>query len=245
VVVRRVVRTMKTKLAIAGSVACVLGAGSVAALVNTQILSSPDTDTALAAPSVSTPATAASSTVADGTTTTSTLATGLLTTFQVGEAGAVTVDVVDGRLVVPKAEPASGWALAAIDDASDDGEIDVSFASESTVVDFAVALVGDELVPRVSSTAVTSTSASSTTVAPDVANTVADTVPAGTTVANGTGAPTTSIDDDGGEDNSGHGGDDTSGHGGGDNSGHGGGDNSGHGGGDDDDHHDDHGGDDD
>ena len=227
---RRVVGTMKTKLAIAVSVAGVLGAGSVAALANTQILStSPDTDTALAAPSVSTPATTASSTLADGTTTTSTLATGLLTTFQVGEAGAVTVDLVDGRLVVPKAEPASGWALAAIDDASDDGEIDVSFASESTVVDFAVALVGDELVPRVSSTAVTSTSASSTTVAPDVVNTLADTVPAATTVANGTGAPTTSIDDDGGEDNSGHGG----------------GDNSGHGGGDDDDHHDDHGGDDD
>jgi len=237
--VRRVVRTMKTKLAIALSVAGVLGAGSVAALVNTQLLSaSPDTDTALAAPSVSTPATAASSTLADGTTTTSTLATGLLTTFQVGEAGAVTVDLVDGRLVVPKAEPATGWALAAIDDASDDGEIDVSFASESTVVDFAVALVGDELVPRVSSSAVTSTSASSTTVAPDVANTVADTVSAGTTVANGTGAPTTTIDDDGGEDDSGHGGS-------GDNSGHGGRDNSGHGGGDDDDHHDDHGGDDD
>ena len=235
---RRVVRTMKTKLAIAVSVAGVLGAGSVAALANTQLLSaSPDTDTALAAPSVSTPATAASSTLADGTTTTSTVATGLLTTFQVGEAGAVTVDLVDGRLVVPKAEPASGWALAAIDDASDDGEIDVSFASESTVVDFAVALVGDELVPRVSSTAVTSTSASSTTVAPDVANTVVNTVPAATTVANGTGAPTTSIDDDGGEDNSGHGG--------GDNSGHGGDDNSGHGGDDDDDHHDDHGGDDD
>ena len=141
---------MKTKIATALSIVGVLGAGSAAALVNTQILDSGSTqsgasaavlpepapidltvpETASERSPVSTVATADPTTTVPDTTLPATGspqsasdASGMLTAFNVGDAGVVTVDVIAGQLVLVSAEPKAGWTLAkAEDDSNDDSD---------------------------------------------------------------------------------------------------------------------------
>jgi hypothetical protein len=178
---------MQTKLAIAVSVAGVLAAGSAAALVNTSILDGEPEPALASAPPTS--------------------VGGRLTTFQVGQAGAVTVDLVDGRIVVPSAEPSTGWAVSSIDDDSSDGRIDVSFTDQTTIVDMAVTLAGDQFVPQVTSrvaavatsTSPTSTSTPTSTPASTPASTSTTVAPAAPAEI-AAPAPSTTIDDHGGDD---------------------------------------------
>jgi hypothetical protein len=170
---------MKTKIAAALSIVGVLGAGSAAALVNTQILNGNPTDSGASA-AVLPPASSIELTVPttvdstpdagadDATSTTSTTApgadapvrpvaaaaSGMLTAFNVGEAGVVTVDVVDGRLLLVSAEPKPGWTVAkAEDDSNDDSdeiedEVEVEFVSSSVRVEFEADLVDGRIGDR-------------------------------------------------------------------------------------------------
>ena len=75
--------------------------------------------------------------------------------FNVGDAGVVTVDVIDGQLVLVSAEPKAGWTLSkAEDDSNDDSdelenEVEVEFASASVLVEFEAHLVDGQIVPKV------------------------------------------------------------------------------------------------
>jgi hypothetical protein len=179
---------MKAKIATAVSVIAVLGAGSAAALVNTQILDSGSTESGaskailppastvvLTVPSVTDPIDietmrvtvpaddASTSTSSTSTTSTSPPTTtiaavapsGLLTSFNVGDAGVVTVDVVDGQLVLVSAEPRPGWTVTkAEDDSNDDSEeqeneVEVEFESADVRVEFEAEFVDGRIVPTV------------------------------------------------------------------------------------------------
>jgi hypothetical protein len=187
------VNDMKAKIATAVSVIAVLGAGSAAALVNTQILDSGPTESGaskavlppastvvLSVPSVtdpidvetmrvtapagdgsasssSTTSTTPASTSSPTTSIAATGASGLLTSFNVGEAGVVTVDVVDGQLVLVSAEPKPGWTVTkAEDDSNDDSdeqenEVEVEFLSADVRVEFEAEFVDGRIVPKVES----------------------------------------------------------------------------------------------
>ena len=189
---------MKTKIATALSLVGVLGAGSAAALVNTQILDNGPTESGASAAVLPEPSsidldvpemtvdTLPFSTVvaaADPTTTVpettvptvtlpsaapAALASGLLTAFNVGDAGVVTVDVIDGQLVLVSAEPKAGWTLSkAEDDSNDDSdelenEVEVEFASASVLVEFEAHLVDGQIVPKVESKAIGGTATANT-----------------------------------------------------------------------------------
>jgi hypothetical protein len=166
---------MKTAIATALSVVGVLGAGSAAALVNTQILDGgPSESTASAAvlPPASTvdvsipeivletmqpdPALASmeDDSGLDTTTTTAPAApapSGYLTAFNVGEAGVVTVDVVDGQILLVSAEPKPGWEATTAEGSADDNEVEVEFTSETVRVEFEATFVDGQIVPKVTS----------------------------------------------------------------------------------------------
>jgi hypothetical protein len=198
---------MKTKIATALSIVAVLGAGSAAALVNTQILDSgpsasgaskavlpPASSIELTVPDVAAdPARApAVSTVAPTTSTSpavtsttvvapSPASSGMLTAFNVGDAGVVTVDVVNGQLVLVSAEPAPGWTVTkAEDDSNDDSdddqnEVEVEFVSSNVRVEFEAMLIDGRIVPKVESTSIGSTAAASDPSSPSTtSDTIAD-----------------------------------------------------------------------
>jgi hypothetical protein len=174
---------MKTKIATALSLVGVLGAGSAAALVNTQIL---DGGTpASASAELLVPAAsllpASTSTLPELTTIpTTTLApttsgvpvtaaeivqavpqptvatpTGYLTAYNVGEAGVVTVDVIAGDVVLVAAEPSAGWTVSDSEADSEAARVQVSFTDGTTEVEFEVVLYADQLVPHVESRSLT------------------------------------------------------------------------------------------
>jgi len=176
---------MKTTIATALSVIGVLGAGSAAALVNTQILDGgPAESTASAA--VLPPASTVDVSIPEllearvpelqvGTTTPTpttqpeapvpTAPSGYLTSFNVGNAGVVTVDVVDGQLLLVDAEAKSGWQVGKAEQHDDDNEVEVYFSSSTVRVEFEAALIDGQIVPKVSSKSL-GTSAAPTTAAP-------------------------------------------------------------------------------
>jgi hypothetical protein len=198
---------MKTKIAAALSIVGVLGAGSAAALVNTEILDGGPTDSGASAavlppassialtvpttageterdsaevsvPSITTPDTTGPAAPA------APAASGMLTAFNVGDAGVVTVDVIDGRLLLVSAEPKPGWTVTKEeDDSTDDSddvedEVEVDFTSTTVRVEFEAHLVDGEIVPEVESTSLAASSAPPTSAA---ANTVpSNTVPSNT-----------------------------------------------------------------
>ena len=176
---------MKTRIATALSVVGVLGAGSAAALVNTQILDSGPAESSASAAALA-PASSVDITIPDTTPdeTTSTTepettevdttmaappaaadftsastqrnpappASGFLTTYNVGDAGVVTLDVVDGRLVLVNAAPKSGWSVSS--EESNDDEVDVEFLSTTVRVEFSATFVDGQIVPKVTSKSV-------------------------------------------------------------------------------------------
>ena len=109
---------------------------------------SPDTTTTTAAANEAA-ATAATTTMA--TTTTTPTASEFLTTFNVGEAGSVTVDVIAGRLRLVEAVPGSGWSVTKSEEDADDNEVEVEFRSSTVAVEFEAQLVDGQIVPEVSS----------------------------------------------------------------------------------------------
>ncbi len=179
---------MKAKIATAVSVVGVLGAGSAAALVNTQILDSGPTESGastavlppastiqLTVPAVTDPirvetmevavpteldTTTSTSTTAVPTTIAAPAASGFLTSFNVGDAGTVTVDVVEGQLVLVSTDPSAGWTVTkAEDDSNDDSdeqenEIEVEFRSATVRVEFEAELIDGRIVPKVESEAI-------------------------------------------------------------------------------------------
>lgn len=182
---------MKTKIATAVSIVAVLGAGSAAAMVNTKILDGPQASGPSAAilpspttvdlpldatadtSSTSVPSTTQPSLPSTTLPTTSTAPgtpppSGMLTAFNVGDAGVVTVDVLDGRLTLVSAVPNAGWQLVtAQDDRDDDSdgvdEIEVEFASGTTVVEFEATLIDGAIVPKVESRSTTVSSGTTRT----------------------------------------------------------------------------------
>lgn len=147
---------MKTALATALSVAGVLVAGSAAALVNTQVLSSggdlsSDVPAALAPTSTSVgslpPMTAP--VVVPASTTQSDDAPQQFA-FAVGEAGLVTVQAVDGAVALAGTELAPGWRLVESTPGGF-GELRVVLASSSTEITFTVAVVAGQPITDVSS----------------------------------------------------------------------------------------------
>ncbi|MFW2335144.1 hypothetical protein [Ilumatobacter sp.] len=169
---------MKTKLAVALSMVGVLGAGSAAAVVNTQILDGgpaasgtsaailpppstvdvtvPSVDVTMPATTLPGPTTgtepppSAIPIAVESPTPTTPAASGFLTAFNVGDAGIVTVDVLDGRIVLVSSEPLPGWRVTDVEP-SDGGDVEVSFSSGTVRVEFTAELVDGQIVPRVES----------------------------------------------------------------------------------------------
>lgn len=190
---------MKTKIATALSLVGILGAGSAAALVNTQILDNGPTNSGASAAvlppassvTLTVPAAAPFGAAVQSSTTTSLPAASPVTTtspaaapagdsltaFAVGEAGVVTVDVIDGRLRLVSAAPKAGWTVTkAEDDSNDDSdevedEVEVEFSSSTVRVEFEAHLVDGQIVPEVTSRAIggssTGTPAPSNTIGGD------------------------------------------------------------------------------
>jgi hypothetical protein len=167
---------MKTKIAAAVSMLGVLGAGSAAALVNTRILETPSESGASAAvvppassidvavPAIGTlPVETTMVTLAESSTSTTEAtvpetappatpaASELLTAFNVGEAGVVTVDVVDGRIVLVSAEPKEGWRITKSEEQDEDNGVEVDFESATVRVEFEADVVDGRIVPNVES----------------------------------------------------------------------------------------------
>lgn len=166
---------MKTKLAVALSMVGVLGAGSAAAVVNTQILDGgpaasgtsaailpPPSTVDVTVPSVD--VTMPATTLPGPTTGTeppppaipiavespTPASSGFLTAFNVGDAGIVTVDVLDGRIVLVSSEPLPGWRVTDVEPSGGD-DVEVSFSSGTVRVEFTAELVDGQIVPRVES----------------------------------------------------------------------------------------------
>jgi hypothetical protein len=220
------------------STAGVLVAGSAAALVNTQVLGSTTPSSALvidATPSSETVTTSGSvplvTTPSGGTFTvvTSTVGSATQASFAIGNAGTVVLDTAGDVLTIVGVNPASGWTVIK-SEREDSTKVEIKLQSGSAEMEFHANLLFGVVNTSVElhDDSVTSSSTDNTT------NTSTD-----NTTNTSNSLPSTSIDDNDG-DNSGPGGgdDDNSGPGGGgdDNSGPGDGDDdsSGHGGGDDD-----------
>lgn len=169
---------LKMKIATVLSVAGVLTAGTAAALVNTKVMddtpTAADASNALLTPTETTPlsgrrssttqppqppttlpptsvttapsTTAVASTVAPATT----AGSGLLTTYKVGDAGSVSVDVVDGSLVIVSMTPSDGWGVTTDPD-SDPNSVSVTYTAPDTVVKFQATYADGTIVPTVTS----------------------------------------------------------------------------------------------
>ena len=172
---------MKTKLATLLSVSAVLAAGSVAALVNTAILDG-EPRAAGASAAIPPPVSSVDVTVPDVTVSTLPVSTTILTApaqtvastaapttqgpaperlassltaFNVGDAGVVTVDVIDGHIVLVSAEPKAGWAVATSTEDSDANDVRAEFVGATMRVEFRAVLVDGTIVPTVTSSALT------------------------------------------------------------------------------------------
>jgi hypothetical protein len=184
---------MNPKIAATLSIVGVLAAGSAAAAVNTNILDSgPNESTASAAVAplagsvdMSVPEPGATSTTSLATTTVPSSSTTVattpsladpatapaITTFNVGDAGVVTVELADGALSLVSVVPTDGWVVAAPEDPQgddsqgddslgdhgqgDDGQgdesVQVAFESATVRVEFEAHVVDGKIVPSVES----------------------------------------------------------------------------------------------
>jgi hypothetical protein len=132
---------MKTKVAMAISLAGVLAAGTAAALVNTRVLNggstsapsagaastSRSTATDIAAPNVSAPMESVPSSVANSPT---------QATYAVGTSGTVTLDTAGDVLTVAAAAPAPGWTVAQSEKDETESNVEVKFQNGSVELDF-------------------------------------------------------------------------------------------------------------
>jgi hypothetical protein len=144
---------MRAAVATALSLAGVLVAGSAAALVNTQVLSGTD-DASTVGSLASTTSVVASTTSSIAVAPPSSEAGSTQSTYQVGEAGLVTVDTSTGALTLVSVAPNPGWAVAStgagplsgIEVHLSNGTVDVRFiavlADGSVVVDVSATEIG-------------------------------------------------------------------------------------------------------
>jgi hypothetical protein len=84
----------------------------------------------------------------------------MLTAFNVGDAGVVTVDVKDGRLVLADAQPKAGWSVTEAVENPDANTVAVQFSSSTVGVQFEAAFVDGQIVPSVSSKSIGGTTGS-------------------------------------------------------------------------------------
>ena len=83
--------------------------------------------------------------------------TGLLTTFNVGDAGAVTVDVINGLLMIVSSTPNPGWQVAKSEQKIEENKVEVYFKSATVQIEFEATFVNGQIVPDVSSSAANGT----------------------------------------------------------------------------------------
>ena len=155
---------MKKQVAAALSIAGVLVAGSAAAMVNSQVLSS-NVASASAAPATtstvpsgpSTTIATAPSTTLPGTSTTvmGDAAAAGLAAYQVGDAGTVTLDASGAELVVVSAVANPGWVTAEVDHQGDALSVKVEFVSATTKVEFRASSLFGVITTSVESTDLT------------------------------------------------------------------------------------------
>ena len=156
---------MKVRITTLLSLTGVLVAGSAAALVNTQVLSS----TALRKSTASEISVADTQSPASATVGTEVsnkfaqLAPNLApkaaqTTFDVSPAGTVVLDATNGVLTIVSATPASAdWTVAGSE--VDEGQVEVKFQSATQLVEFKASLVAGQIVTSLETTDLTTTTA--------------------------------------------------------------------------------------
>jgi len=158
---------MKSSLITALSLVGVIGAGSAAALVNTSIFdSAPQSEQAAFVPGAAVveltlPATPDGSlslkqvttTVAPTPTTTAPPANtpSLLTRYDVGEAGSVTVDVIDGKIALIDATVGAGWTLVSSGTSTGSNAVNVQFTDDQINVYFTATLANETITPSIRS----------------------------------------------------------------------------------------------
>jgi hypothetical protein len=137
---------MKTKVAMAISLAGVLAAGTAAALVNTRVLNG-GSGSALsaAAPNVQQTSPADAAPTADTTPAVSAPAAGPATsstqaTYAIGDSGTVTLDTAGDVLTISAVAPAPGWIVTQ-SEAGDRSNAEVRFQAGTIEVDFHANLV--------------------------------------------------------------------------------------------------------
>lgn len=155
---------MKKQVAAALSIAGVLVAGSAAAMVNSQVLSSnvasasaaPATTSTVPAGPSTTIATAPSTTLpSTSTTVVGDAAAAGLAAYQVGDAGTVTLDASGAELVVVSAVANPGWVTAEVDHEGDALRVKVEFVSATTKVEFRASSLFGVITTSVESTDLT------------------------------------------------------------------------------------------
>jgi len=163
------VAPMKVRITTLLSLTGVLVAGSAAALVNTQVLSS----TALRKSTASEISVADSQSPTSATTGTvaankfaqlapSLTPTAGQTTFDVSPAGSVVLDVTNGVLSIVSVTPSGAdWTVAGSE--AEENQVEVKFQSATTLVEFKASLVAGQIVTSVESTDLTTTTVSGTT----------------------------------------------------------------------------------
>ena len=80
----------------------------------------------------------------------------LLTTYDLGGAGSVTVDVVNGRMTLIDATAAAGWVVTDAEVDAVANQVEVTLSDGSMIVDFEVGYVAGALVPEIRTEAVSS-----------------------------------------------------------------------------------------
>jgi uncharacterized membrane protein YgcG len=165
---------MKVRITTLLSLTGVLVAGSAAALVNTQVLSS----TALrksTASEISVADTQSPTTATAGTEVANKFAQlapnlapkAAQTTFDVSPAGTVVLDATNGVLSIVSVTPASAdWTVAGSE--AEEGQVEVKFQSATQLVEFKASLVAGQIVTTVETTDLTTTTSVSGTTQPSV-----------------------------------------------------------------------------
>jgi hypothetical protein len=160
---------MKVRITTLLSLTGVLVAGSAAALVNTQVLSSTAlrkstaSEISVADTQSPTPATAATEVANKFAQLAPNLAPkAAQTTFDVSPAGTVVLDATNGVLSIVSVTPASAdWTVAGSE--AEEGQVEVKFQSATQLVAFKASLVAGQIVTTVETTDLTSTSVNGTT----------------------------------------------------------------------------------
>jgi hypothetical protein len=136
---------MKTKVAMAISLAGVLAAGTAAALVNTHVLnggttaplafSAPQTQQNNPAQPVSSPVSGSVAPAAAAVNPPAAAASPTQATYAIGDSGTVTLDTVGDVLTIAAVTPAAGWTVTQSEN-SDGSNAEVKFQSGATEIAF-------------------------------------------------------------------------------------------------------------